>query len=80
MPEEGACDWGLNQYYDKTYSMDPTCEICMQYYDGRTGEKNPNLQGNDCVWVPSEGMCYPKNHAANSMESDYYESCEGLIF
>ena len=71
VPDEGACDWGLNRYLRPE---DPTCEDCMSYYDGRNSSTNFYMQ--DCVWVPLEGKCYPKNHAG-AQNMDYYEGCEG---
>ena len=81
MPNEGACDWGLNQALRKYDPPEvPTCQTCKVYYDGRPNTTNFFEQ--DCVWVPSEdgsGMCYPKNHA-ESKGWDYNESCEGFNF
>ena len=74
VPKEGACDWGIN---DDLGSVDPTCEICKLYYDGRTEESNFSMQ--DCVWVPSKENCYPRNYAVNQ-NLGYDESCKGFNF
>ena len=73
VPNEGACDWGLNSFLSP---VDPICEICQLYYDGRTNNTH-SMQ--DCVWVPLYGKCYPKNYAVNQ-NFTYDESCEGFNF
>ena len=57
VPLVGACDWGINNYLG---SVNPTCEICKSYYDGRT---DSNFSMQDCVWVSSMEKCYPRGYA-----------------
>ena len=68
VPSEGACDWGINSFLSP---VDPICEICKLYYDGRTNNTH-SMQ--DCVWVPLEGKCYPKNYAVGQ-GLEYDETC-----
>ena len=76
MPSEGACGWGINK---ARAPWNPTCDTCMDYYDGRVDGKNPNLQGNDCVWVPAHGMCRAENYAIDE-NLTYHNYCDGLNF
>ena len=68
VPNEGACDWGINSFLSP---VDPICEICKLYYDGRTNNTH-SMQ--DCVWVSLEGKCYPKNYAVGQ-GLEYDETC-----
>ena len=71
VPNEGACDWGINSFLG---SVAPTCEICKWYYDGRT---DSSFAMQDCVWAPIAENCYAKNYAvAENLVT--YETCEDM--
>ena len=56
VPGNVGCDVGLEEA-----KIEPSCTTCAKYYDPRPEYgNNPN---GECVYVPSQEKCFPKNWA-----------------
>jgi hypothetical protein len=71
VPNAGACDWGL-----AAAGIAQSCAVCDQYYDGRAS----NVHSKECVWIPAEGQCFPRDWAESSNPPMVIEACGSVAY
>ena len=72
VPNNGACDWGLQDSGIKA-----SCRECQKYYDPRISDGTQ--PGGYCVYVPASDLCFSSSWVSNqSMSGDI--SCTTGIY